>query len=329
MNGSRETRRHTARLQCIWREGRIEEWKASVEPPGPRAGTLMAMAAPVPIAPIPSPSPHDSVSLRRSAPPPIVLLTDFGTRDAYVGVMKGVLAGLAPEVPVIDLTHDVPPQDVRTAAFLLAGSYSYFPDGTIFVAVVDPGVGTGRKLVAVRSDRHRFVAPDNGLLGFLKTAGLIRSQHEITNTRYFLPEVSATFQARDILAPVAAHLAKGVDPALLGPVLVELQTLGFPRPAVRDDRLEGEVVYIDTFGNCLTNLTRTDLEALSRDRSTIRVTAAGRTFTGIRSTYGAAEEGAPLALVGSSGHLEIAVHCGHAARVLGLSVGAPVSVAKA
>lgn len=334
MNGTAQNRRHTARLHCVWKEGRIEEWNATVEPHGPRAGgaavaVAVALPPPAPLPPLPSASPSDSAAVRRPSPPPIVLLTDFGTRDAYVGVMKGVLAGLAPDVPIIDLTHDVPPQDVRTAAFLLAGSVAYFPEGTIFVAVVDPGVGTARKLVAVRTERHRFLAPDNGLLGFLKTAGVIRSQHEVTNAKYFLPEVSATFHARDILAPVAAHLARGTDPALLGPVLAELRTLDFPRPAVRDNRIEGEVVYIDSFGNCLTNLTRTDLEALSRDRSSIRVSAAGRAMAGIQSTYGSVEEGSPVALVGSSGHLEIAIHCGHAARAFDLALGAPVTVTKA
>src|SRR5919199_222420 len=185
----------------------------------------------------------------------ITLLTDFGVADAYVGVMKGVILGIAPEVTAVDLCHEVPPQDVRAGAFLLMAAYAYFPAGTIHLAVVDPGVGTERQIVAVRAGEHYFVGPDNGLLRWaVDRAGGAAAIVAVENPEYRLSQVSTTFHGRDMMAPAAAHLARGVPLEALGPAVPRLAGEPFPEPQRRGNALAGRVIYVDRYGNCITNL---------------------------------------------------------------------------
>ena len=244
----------------------------------------------------------------------ITLLTDFGLRDAYVGVMKGVILGIAPGASLVDLTHGVPPQDVRAGAFLLMTAFHFFPRGTIHVAVVDPGVGTERKIVAATAAGHAFVGPDNGVLRWaIQRAGGPDAAVSIEAPEYRLPHVSHTFHGRDVIAPAAAHLAAGAALEALGPPMAELAGAPFPSPKRVGADLVGEVVYVDHFGNCVTNLPP---EAGAVE---VRGTQLRR-----HRTYAEGAAGEPLALVGSAGFLEIAVPGGSAAQQLGVGVRAQV-----
>ncbi|RMG88808.1 MAG: hypothetical protein D6708_10915 [Candidatus Dadabacteria bacterium] len=245
-------------------------------------------------------------------PPVVTLTTDFGTRDPFVGVMKGVILRICPGAQLVDLTHELPPQDVLAGAIALEDAVGYFPAGTVHLAVVDPGVGTDRPALAVRTDRHWFVAPDNGLLSFLPE-GEIREIRRIENPDLWLHPVSATFHGRDVFAPVAAHLAAGIAPERVGPLADGLKRLAFPRPRPTPEGLEGEILGFDRFGNAFTNLRRPGAAGRA-------VGVAGRELSLLR-TYAEAAPGQPLALWGSSDRLEIAVRNGSARRDLGLERG--------
>ena len=252
----------------------------------------------------------------------ITLTTDFGTSDWFVGTMKGVIAGITPRCTVVDLTHDLPPGDIRGGAFVLAASYRFFPKGTIHVAVVDPGVGSRRRAIAVQTANGVFVGPDNGVLSWALAKEKIRAIHALENEAYFLQPVSQTFHGRDIFAPVAAHLSRGVPIQKLGPALKEFVRLDWPEPRVRRGGLEGEVVYIDRFGNAITNLEGRLLEGSGR--ASCEVHAKRRWNCPLKTFYQAVPPKRPVALVGSSGFLEIAVNGGSAERVLGLRIGTRV-----
>lgn len=250
----------------------------------------------------------------------ITLLTDFGTRDAYVAAMKGVILGICPEATIVDVTHEVPPQDVRAGAFLLAEAAPYFPEGTIHVAVVDPGVGSARRPIAAETARAHLVGPDNGIFQrFLRSAPLCRAV-EIANPHYRRPDVSSTFHGRDLFAPAAAHLARGVDLSELGPPVHTLAELELPRPRQAPGLVEGEVIHVDRFGNLITNLESRDLGAVRA------VEVPGAFLSGLSRTYADVEPGALLALIGSGGLLEISVRDGSAAAALGAGRGARVAV---
>ncbi len=235
-------------------------------------------------------------------PCPIVLLTDFGHHDPFVGVMKGVIAGLAPAARVIDLCHEVPPQDVRAGAFQLRLSAPFFPKGSLFVCVVDPGVGSARKILWARTARHQFLSPDNGLLSWLTEPVL--EWREVSNRKLWLSQVSSTFHGRDIFAPVAAHLAGGRRPAALGPAVRPSWELTFPEARRQGPVLSGEVLAFDRFGNAITNVARA------------AVPDAARIFFGaseigpVSASYAGKPEGSALAVFGSSGFLELAVRNG-------------------
>ena len=193
--------------------------------------------------------------------PVIALLTDFGTADHYVGAMKGVMLGICPGATFVDITHEIPPQDVLGGALQLGACWQYFPAGTVFLAVVDPGVGSARRAIAVEADGRRFVAPDNGLLTMVLRAPEGGQAHfEISNPRYAAPLVSRTFEGRDRFAPAAAWLAAGVELAALGAPLSDWVRLDIPEPRDLGDRLEGEVLAVDRFGNLITNIGRGELE---------------------------------------------------------------------
>ncbi len=247
----------------------------------------------------------------------IALLTDFGDKDWFVGVMKAVILGINPNVKIIDITHEISPQDVRQAGFVLWNAYKYFPDKTIFVCVVDPGVGSERKIIAVETKKYIFIAPDNGLLDFvLSEVDVLRAVH-VENKDYFLESVSSTFHGRDIFAPVSAYISRGVDLSELGKE-VKLGTLKemFVKVSNVGD-YEGEVVYIDRFGNLITNLMVSkefDGEVRLKDL------VIGK----ISRTYSDVEIGQAVALIDSSGLIEIGIREDNASKILGVGRGEKV-----
>ena len=252
----------------------------------------------------------------------ITLTTDFGTRDWFVGTMKGVIASLAPTTRVIDLTHDLPPGDIRGGAFALAASHRFFPKGAVHVVVVDPGVGSARKAIAVQTAKSVFVGPDNGVLSWALAKEKIRAIHALENEAYFLQPVSRTFHGRDVFAPVAAHLSRGVAIQKFGPALKDFVRLAWPEPRVQRGGFAGEVVYIDRFGNAITSLEGRLLEAAGA--ALCEVHAKRRWNCPLKSFYQAVPPNRPIALVGSSGFVEIAVNGGSAEKALGVRVGTRV-----
>jgi S-adenosylmethionine hydrolase len=259
----------------------------------------------------------------------ITLTTDFGLADPYVGILKGVIWGIFPLARIVDLTHQVRPQDILQGAFLLAGAVPYFPPATVHLAVVDPGVGTERAGIAMATPSALFVGPDNGLFTVVWEVLSPAEQAatrvvELTEPRYWRPQVSRTFHGRDVFAPVAAHLAAGVPLQALGRPRERIVLLEGTRPAVQTDgSLRGRIVQVDHFGNCVSNVTAVDLAALG---GTIAIEVAGLRLEGLVGTYAEGRPGQPIALLGSDGRLEIAVPNASAADLLGLTVGDAVLV---
>lgn len=251
----------------------------------------------------------------------ITLLTDFGVSDTFVGQMKGVIASIAPDATVVDLSHDVPPQDVMTAAVMLADAVDAFPDGTVHVAVVDPGVGTSRAALAVDLGRFRFVGPDNGLVTPLLAMSAVSYATALDPARLRTPRQSHTFHGRDIFAPAAAYLAKGDAPSDLGDAVDNVVTLDLPTPIVEPERITVHVLMVDHFGNLLTDLHEAPLATWQAGREGLRITVAGQTMHGLHRTFGEVAPGEPVAYIGSSGRLEVAVRNGHAARDLNAKRG--------
>ena len=235
--------------------------------------------------------------------------------------MKGVIAMRAPGVPVVDVSHGVPAQNVMAGALVLKAAAPYFPAGTVHVAVVDPGVGTARRAICIETADARFVGPDNGLLTLAAPPAEARRIVEITNERHLLSPRSRTFHGRDVFAPAAAALATGVSVSELGPDVDGVATLDVPTPARDGGVLRGQVVYVDGFGNLATNVDSASLPAV-----VVRVEIAGRRIEGVVPTYGAVAAGELLALVNSWGVLEIARRDGDARMLLGVDVGAAVTV---
>jgi S-adenosyl-L-methionine hydrolase (adenosine-forming) len=262
---------------------------------------------------------------RRRGPRPsgvVTLLTDFGLDDSYVGTVKGVLLAINPRVRLVDLTHAVPPQDIRRAALLLASAWRFFPRGTVHLAVVDPGVGGSRRPIAVEAGGHYFVGPDNGLLGFCFDLPGARGV-VLADPRYHRRPVSRTFHGRDVFAPVAAHCSRGVRLAAFGPPLRHPVRLPPARPRRVGGRwVEGEVLLADRFGNLLTNLPGRELPGPA-DRGVVRI--GGARVRGLARTYADRPRQALGAVIDSSGQVEVFVREGSARRRLGLEPGAPVS----
>jgi S-adenosylmethionine hydrolase len=261
-------------------------------------------------------------------PPIITCLTDFGAQDWFVGVVHGVLHDLAPAAQVVDLNHQVLPGNVIRGAFLLEAAAPDFPPGTIHLAVVDPGVGTARRALAVRARGQLFVGPDNGLLEWA-LADPAAEVHSLTEERFFRKPVSRTFHGRDVFAPVAAHLAAGTPLEAFGPRVSDPLRLPIARPHHANGALTGHVVFIDRFGNALTNLTAAALaEAFGAGAPPDRVAVAilGREIHGLARSYGDAPVGTLVAILGSSGRIEIAQVGGDAAVRLGIGEGDPVTV---
>ena len=264
---------------------------------------------------------------RRRGPRPggpsgvVTLLTDFGLDDGYVGTLKGVLLGINPRARLVDLTHTVPPEDVRRASLLLEAAWRYFPPGTVHLAVVDPGVGTPRLPIAVRAGGHYFVGPDNGLFGFCFDLPGARGV-VLSDRRYHLRPVSRTFHGRDVFAPVAAHCSRGIGLMSLGRPLRSPVRLRRSEPRRRGARVEGEVMLVDRFGNLLTNLRGRELPG-PVDRGVLRI--GGACIRGLVGTYAERPRQALGAVVDSSGQVEVFVREGSASRRLGIGPGAPVS----
>jgi S-adenosyl-L-methionine hydrolase (adenosine-forming) len=257
----------------------------------------------------------------------VTLLTDFGTSDYFVGAMKGALLAVNPEVQIIDITHEVPPHDVESAAFTLLAAFETFPAGTVHVAVVDPGVGSARRAVAVEGAGQLFVGPDNGVFGHVYERLKSFRVFHVTEEKFFRAGVSPTFHGRDVFAPVAGALARGTKPRELGPEVTDFVRLPFSAPLRRDGAtLAGRIIHVDRFGNCVTNITPRDLDSEMLGRGA-RLSVAGREITSFRRFF--ADEGAagePFAVWGSAGLLEIAVFRDSAARSLGVGRGAEVEV---
>jgi S-adenosylmethionine hydrolase len=250
----------------------------------------------------------------------ITLTTDFGEDSPYVAAMKGVILGTNPAARIVDLSHQIPPQDVKHAAFFLAECIPYYPPGVIHVIVVDPDVGSERALLYVEIDGHRLLAPDNGCWTLLK--GQTRRVVRLVEPKYWRSEISNTFHGRDILAPVAAHLSLGVNPALLGPEVENWEKLEMPTPSRLADRVAGEVIFVDRFGNLITNI-----PAALVEKPPTHLVFSGTEcpdFVWTRA-YSDTKTGQLLALISSGGYVEVAVAQGSAAERLGARTGVPVT----
>ena len=248
----------------------------------------------------------------------ITLTTDFGARDGFVGMMKGVILSINPHATIIDITHDIAPQNIEQGAFLFANAFKYFPPDAIHVVIVDPGVGSARRPIAAREGEMFFVAPDNGVLSL--ALGSSASVIHLDQPAYWLPRVSHTFHGRDIFAPIAAHLSLGVALESLGKPIADWVRLSHCTASWRaGNEIVGRVAHIDRFGNIITNIGAEMLAGI--DYARIVVTLRGKTLTGVKSTYAMVAPGEPLLLLSSSGHLEIAVRNGNAAQVLGVQFG--------
>jgi S-adenosylmethionine hydrolase len=257
----------------------------------------------------------------------ITLLTDFGTRDAYVAAMKGVICSLNPQAVLVDLSHDVPPQDIRAGALNLVAAAPYFPPGTIHLAVVDPGVGGPRRALAAHCRGQFWVGPDNGLFHLIFRQASPLSLVSLVNPAYFRPRVSATFHGRDIFAPVAAHLSLGVDLNRFGPKIADPVALDLPEPRFGPEGVWGEIMYVDQFGNLISNISFGELSAW-RGQQDISLKAGPVALRGLARTYSDVAPGEFLALEGSHGFLEIACAMANAARRLNAGLGLPVVIRK-
>lgn len=258
----------------------------------------------------------------------ISLLTDFGTQDEYAGLMKGVILSVNPLARIIDISHQIEPQDLIQAAFMLRASYPFFPKGTVHTVVVDPGVGTQRDILGAEYEGHIFLAPDNGLLSLLPEKGEFRKLVKVTNRSFFRENVSQTFHGRDIFAPVAARLAAGLSLEELGPQtdFRQIQKTEMPK-AFRNaaGEIRGQIIHIDRFGNLMSNIPRTILEK-SGNPEQITVHIGTRCISGLPSAYGSVPKGHPLAIIGSRDYLEISVNCGNAMQYFGLEKGGRIRV---
>jgi S-adenosylmethionine hydrolase len=260
------------------------------------------------------------------ARPVVALLSDFGTRDHYAGVMKGVILGICPDIALVDVSHDLPPHDVRFAALEVAAAYRYFPAGTIFLVVVDPGVGTTRRGLAAEVGDWRFVAPDNGVLSAVFHETPPKRVVELTERRFARPTVSRTFEGRDRFAPAAAWIAKGTQLPAFGRTVTDYLMVDLPQPAEDNGVLRGLVVRVDRFGNLVTNLDRRSCERLTEATGAVQLTVRGQSIGRFVSTYADLGRGEVGALFGSTDHLECAAPAESAADLLGARVGDPVEL---
>ncbi len=248
----------------------------------------------------------------------ITFTSDFGLEDHYVGVVKGVILKILPSARIVDLTHQIPAQDVEWAAWTLKDSVPFFGKGTVHLAVVDPGVGTSRRPIAIEKDGNIFVGPDNGLFSFFLPADKAVA---LDRKKFFLDNLSSTFHGRDVFAPVAARIASGLRLSDLGSPVSDPVKLEIPEPEVAGQTVMGRVVQIDRFGNLITNVPR---DSIQPER--VKITIANETIEGLKTCYGMGQAGLLIALIGSSGRLEISVMNGSTAKRLGVVKGALVKI---
>ena len=257
--------------------------------------------------------------------PLITLTTDFGTSDHFVGVMKGVILGIAPHARIVDITHEVPPFEITEGAFVIAQAYQYFPKKSIHVIVVDPGVGSSRRPILAEIAGQYFIAPDNGVLSMLYTRHEKNKVRHISVEKYFWHPVSQTFHGRDVFAPVAAHLASGVPSARFGKLIDDYVKLYFDKPTRTGKRVwTGVVLKVDRFGNLITNLRAEEFPDLPV--RPFELTAGLRQISRLASNFSECPPGELFVVRGSSGYLEVAVSQGSAAKLLGVASGSPVEL---
>lgn len=255
--------------------------------------------------------------------PVIAFLTDFGTADHYVASMKAVALALCPDATAVDITHEVPPHDIEAGAYQLVACYKYFAAGTVFVAVIDPGVGSSRRGIAARAGGYLFVGPDNGVFSHVFAERPPEALVELAAAAYARPAISRTFEGRDRFAPAAGWLARGIELEALGPSVTDPLGLPAAQPVARGDVLEGVIIHLDRFGNAVTNIGRVHVEQMF-GRPPGRITAGGQPVAGLVETYADCAPGRVYALFGSSDRLELAANRQSAAALLGLRRGAPV-----
>lgn len=256
----------------------------------------------------------------------VTLMTDFGLKDPYVAEMKAAILGICPKVVIVDVTHEIAKFNIRMGAYVLASAASYFPDGTVHVAVVDPGVGTQRRAIVIRTKQSYFVGPDNGILILAAAKQSIKSIHELTNPRFMMPKVSSTFHGRDVFAPTAAHLLNGVKPAEFGPEVREATKAEFAKVTRKNGMLFGEVLHIDGFGNIITNINQKEI-AQNRVKGEVNVELTGNNLKlKFCKAYGETKPRETLILIGSHGFLEISVNKGNAAEKFKTKAGDTIIV---
>ena len=260
--------------------------------------------------------------------PVITLTTDFGRDDPFVGVMKGVILTINPRATIIDLTHGIAPHDIREAAFTIGMNYNYFPERTIHVVIVDPGVGSKRRPILVVTDRHFFIGPDNGVFSVIyeKEKASLQVIH-ITADHHFLKEKSPTFQGRDVFAPVAARLSGGMDVRNFGQRISDYKTLDLPMPNLEKNVLNGEIIHIDTFGNAMTNIRQEEIDELMKQNpeGMMKISLAGKEVL-LKEYYGQATDRTLYAVINSSEYLEFFVNCGNAAETYSILIGETVEL---
>lgn len=257
--------------------------------------------------------------------PIITMLTDFGTKDHYVSAMKGVILSINPKCLLIDISHEVRKQDVREGAFILGNAFSYFPKGTIHLAVIDPGVGSERKPILIRTENYFFIGPDNGLFTIAAMKDRVRKVIQLINKRYFLSNISSTFHGRDIFAPVAGYLSLGIKPDVFGKEIDKWVKLDFSEPNIKGDKLLGEIIHIDSFGNLISNIDHERfLKFINAHSFSIKV--KNRKVSHIKHGYWEGRDKELIALFGSGGYLEIAVKDGNAKSILNAKKGDSIIV---
>ena len=256
--------------------------------------------------------------------PIITLTSDFGNQDYYVGAMKAVILGICPEATLVDISHDLPPQDIMGGAWVLKNTAFLFPPGTIHLAVIDPGVGGDRRPVLLKVGDQYFVGPENGLFS-LVVEGQEHEVVKLTNKAYWRESISKTFHGRDIFAPVAAHFARGEPMSAFGPALTELTKYRWAKPISDEEGIQGWIMHIDRYGNLITNIPKKVIEEHGSD-FTFKIYVGNTILKDIASSFSSVSDGEPVALIGSSGMLEIAINKGSAEQMLGIEKGAPVSL---
>ena len=254
----------------------------------------------------------------------ITLTTDYGTNDHLVGVLKGVILKVNPEATIVDITHAVTPYDLLDGALAIASAYAYFPPRTIHVVIVDPGVGTERRPLLVSGQNQYFIAPDNGVLSGVFEKEQTFAVRHLTSEHYFAQPVSKTFHGRDVFAPVAAWLSKHWQPASMGEVIEDFKRFALPKPKEADGQLKGVVLKVDSFGNLITNFRTEDLPPESLEKGELKLQVGNHPVTRIVHIFASGNAGEPVAYIGSSGYVEVAVNKGNAAKTLGIGRGAPV-----